>query len=1000
MRKSLFTLLAAMLAVLSVSAQDNLALNKTTKATSGTASLAVDGNVGSRWESKQGEDPQTWQVDLGSAQDFNTIQIVWEGAYASNFAIYASNEVGPDGYVALDDANKIYSTTGLTLTGFPNPNYQVITLDKAAKAQYIRFEGTQRATPYGYSFWEFGVYNLTEALKTTSVTLTSQIANNSLEKGSTGQFSVAAKNQLGGTQTTTGDVTYTSSDPSVGTIDANGLFTAVSAGTTTISATVDGVKSNEITVTVLAGAKVDLFTNNQYRIFTIGKTDGSSKVGAFDDNDRSLWSLLGNTTTGTDEASRTYDVGFIADLGDIYDLSSASLHFEGACSKAYTLEFAGTDGTFGNTVNGGTGADGINNHTEALSFDVKNVRYVKFLSTKAATQYGVKLFDFSLYGTKTADVTDTEAPQITTAEAGATTENSITLNLTATDNSSKYLTYKVAADGLATITNASTDNESGKAISVVIPNLVRGNTYNFTVTAIDANGNKSEAKTVSAKTAGETFTLTAAPTPTVDKADVVASIFSDAYDPATTYTLAQWGSATECKDEKVGDDNLIHFTNFSYVGFEFKNDVDLSKATYVHFDILPVTDLNSIVFTPIMRGGKTESAVSTSNLNITLNKNEWNSIDIPLSALGLDFANYKAFQLKLTGGRGNDNIYIDNIYFYTKKESFNVNVKNGIAKVLGPVMTDDEVAQINDADAMAIDLTSVSSIADGVKITPKHPNALIFVSGTVTNNVATADEKFAGLAETTNNLVVKQIYNFPIKQLQFIDKAGEPQWWGEDATNNDTRFISTGTSGYKVTTTIPAKSYITYYPTSVVLAANIPAGITAWEAVDYKNGTVSFNKNVNDLAAFFPYVLYNSNDEDTEISFSGTGDFNLINWSTVNVADHKIGASNAVIKGNFLNEMTTDGNQWILQKEDDGTTTIKKANGAKISAFRAYFTGLGDVAQAKAVFNGGEATGITAIQNAEANVQSSDAIYNIAGQRVGKDYKGLVIKNGKKYINK
>lgn len=48
---------------------------------------------------------------------------------------------------------------------------------------------------------------------------------------------------------------------------------------------------------------------------------------------------------------------------------------------------------------------------------------------------------------------------------------------------------------------------------------------------------------------------------------------------------------------------------------------------------------------------------------------------------------------------------------------------------------------------------------------------------------------------------------------------------------------------------------------------------------------------------------------------------------------------------------------------------------------------------------------VTAIENVEiapkaAGSISSDAIYNIAGQKVGADYKGLVIKNGKKYIQK
>jgi hypothetical protein len=43
---------------------------------------------------------------------------------------------------------------------------------------------------------------------------------------------------------------------------------------------------------------------------------------------------------------------------------------------------------------------------------------------------------------------------------------------------------------------------------------------------------------------------------------------------------------------------------------------------------------------------------------------------------------------------------------------------------------------------------------------------------------------------------------------------------------------------------------------------------------------------------------------------------------------------------------------------------------------------------------------IVGIKEVKGNKQQNDAIYNIAGQRVAKDYKGLVIKNGKKYLVK
>lgn len=55
-------------------------------------------------------------------------------------------------------------------------------------------------------------------------------------------------------------------------------------------------------------------------------------------------------------------------------------------------------------------------------------------------------------------------------------------------------------------------------------------------------------------------------------------------------------------------------------------------------------------------------------------------------------------------------------------------------------------------------------------------------------------------------------------------------------------------------------------------------------------------------------------------------------------------------------------------------------------------------ANAKAFYALNEATGITVV---EKNGLASDAPrYNLAGQRVGADYKGIVISNGRKYINK
>ncbi len=47
-----------------------------------------------------------------------------------------------------------------------------------------------------------------------------------------------------------------------------------------------------------------------------------------------------------------------------------------------------------------------------------------------------------------------------------------------------------------------------------------------------------------------------------------------------------------------------------------------------------------------------------------------------------------------------------------------------------------------------------------------------------------------------------------------------------------------------------------------------------------------------------------------------------------------------------------------------------------------------------------ETTSINSIENGELRIENSDYIYNLAGQKVSKDYKGIVIVNGKKVIRK
>ncbi|MCX5015682.1 discoidin domain-containing protein [Streptomyces sp. NBC_00555] len=105
------------------------------------AGAAVDGDNGTRWSS-QFADPQWIQVDLGAPAQLSQVVLRWEAAYAKAYRV----ELSTDG----SNWSTAYTTTAST--------GGVQTHDITGTARYVRVYGTQRATGYGYSLWEFQVY--------------------------------------------------------------------------------------------------------------------------------------------------------------------------------------------------------------------------------------------------------------------------------------------------------------------------------------------------------------------------------------------------------------------------------------------------------------------------------------------------------------------------------------------------------------------------------------------------------------------------------------------------------------------------------------------------------------------------------------------------------------------------------------------------------------------------------------------------------------------------
>jgi len=105
--------------------------------------LAVDGLLSTRWSSPF-SDPQWLAVDLGREHRIEKVEIVWEPAFAKEYAI----EVSSDG----ENYKEVHSTRS------GNGGTDVIELPEPVKTQWIRMHGTRRGTDWGYSIYEFKVF--------------------------------------------------------------------------------------------------------------------------------------------------------------------------------------------------------------------------------------------------------------------------------------------------------------------------------------------------------------------------------------------------------------------------------------------------------------------------------------------------------------------------------------------------------------------------------------------------------------------------------------------------------------------------------------------------------------------------------------------------------------------------------------------------------------------------------------------------------------------------
>ena len=117
----------------------------------------------------------------------------------------------------------------------------------------------------------------------TSITL--KPANPSIGKGGTQQFTATGTNDDGSTVNPK-NLTWTSSDKTIATVNSSGLAKAVTPGSATITAT-SGTVSGTATLTVTASALTSISITAPSSVVSLGSTDQFTATGTFADGSSS-----------------------------------------------------------------------------------------------------------------------------------------------------------------------------------------------------------------------------------------------------------------------------------------------------------------------------------------------------------------------------------------------------------------------------------------------------------------------------------------------------------------------------------------------------------------------------------------------------------------------------------------------------------------------------------------------------------------------------------------
>lgn len=244
--------------------------------------------------------------------------------------------------------------------------------------------------------------------------------------------------------------------------------------------------------------------------------------------------------------------------------------------------------------------------------------------------------------------------------------------------------------------------------------------------------------------------------------------------------------------------------------------------------------------------------------------------------------------------------------------------------------------------------------------------------------------KMKGTKTVKLNNLTDESWNGEQREIEFSASATQ------NITTIEVAYKKNAVAPTSVSVTIGETGYATLYYSS--LALTVPAGVKGYTC-NLAGGSFNMNEAFAE-GQTIPAgtgVLLNGN--------PGTYTFNVSSEAGTPVADNWL-------KGSDEKATTESGERYYMLSLDANSTAGSVGfywgapNGGAFTngAHKAYLCVKSGVAGAKTCYRfDGQTTAIDGTR-ADKPTTADGAVYNLAGQRVDRSYKGVVIKNGKKYI--